>query len=260
MSWIKRGSGDSVNNQNTNTINKVISKPNSWKLVAGGEALRDQVNSRWPNRDKRSDGTRGDSAHAARVSDHNPDSKGVVHALDIDEDLKGSKNDNLWFADQLIAYARARKPGSERLLNIVYENRVASGTYSTNYWTWRNGNYGHDIHMHVSFSNKGETDGMKFNVPILMSKGGQWDGHVPFFDILLDASINGATSVATWRLACRLSELGFFEGAVQPEGKQAFPSRALKNMQDYMGWERVPYNAKIHKTIWKEITLSHLEA
>ena len=260
MSWIKRGSGDSVNNQNTNTINKVISKPNSWKLVAGGEALRDQVNSRWPNRDKRSDGTKGDSAHAARVSDHNPNSKGVVHALDIDEDLKGSKNDNLWFADQLIAYARARKPGSERLKNIVYENRVASGTYSTNYWTWRNGNYGHDIHMHVSFSNKGETDGMKFNVPILMSKGDQWDGHVPFFDILLDASINGATSVATWRLACRLSELGFFEGAVQPEGKQAFPSRALKNMQDYMGWERVPYNAKIHKTIWKEITLSHLEA
>lgn len=259
MSWIKKGSGDSVNNQNTNTINKVISKPNSWKLVAGGEVLRDQVNSRWPNRDKRSDGTKGDSAHAARVSDHNPDSKGVVHALDIDEDLKGSKNDNLWFADQLIAYARARKPGSERLLNIVYENRVASGTYSTNYWTWRNGNYGHDIHMHVSFSNKGETDGMKFNVPILMSKGGQWDGHVPFFDILLDASINGATSVATWRLACRLSELGFFEGAVQPEGKQAFPSRALKNMQDYMGWQRVPYNARIHKTIWKELTLSHKE-
>ena len=88
MNWMKRESGDSVNNQNTNTTSKLISKTNSWKLVAGGEALRGQVNNRWPNRDKRSDGTKGDSAHAARVSDHNPDSKGVVHALDIDEDLR----------------------------------------------------------------------------------------------------------------------------------------------------------------------------
>jgi hypothetical protein len=47
---------------------------------------------------------------------------------------------------------------------------------------------------------------------------------------------------------------------VQPDGKQAFPSKAIKNMQDYMGWERASYNAKIHKTIWKELTLSHLEA
>jgi hypothetical protein len=101
---------------------------------------------------------------------------------------------------------------------------------------------------------------MKFDIPILMSKGGQWDGVVPFFDILLDASVSGSTSKATWRLACRLSELGFFEGAVQPEGKQAFPSKAIKNMQDYMGWDRTTYNAKIHKTIWKELTLSHLEA
>lgn len=260
MNWIKKDAGNDLGGTPANTTNKAVTKPTSWKLVAGGEVLRSQVNSRWPNRDKRSDGTKGDSAHAARVSDHNPDSKGVVHALDIDEDLKGSNNDNVWFADQLIAYARTRKPGSERLLNVVYENRVASGTYSTNYWTWRNGNYGHDIHMHISFSNKGETDAMKFNIPILMGKGGQWDGAVPFFDILLNASVNGATSTATWRLACRLSELGFFEGTVQPDGKQAFPSKAIKNMQDYMGWDRALYNAKIHKTIWKELTLSHLEA
>jgi hypothetical protein len=249
MSWIKKQIGD-IKKENTNM---------GWKLVAGGEVLRDQINKRWPNRDKASDGSKGDSAHATRISDHNPDGKGLVHALDVDEDLRGSKNDNVWLSDQLIAYARAKKPGSSRLKNIVYENRVASGTYASNFWTWRNGNYGHDIHMHVSFSTQGEADRMEFQVPILLAKGGQWDGAVPFFDILMNASTNTTPNAATWRLACRLAELGFLEGPAQPNGKQGFPSKAIKNMQDYMGWERIPYNAKIHKTIWKELTLSHKE-
>ena len=60
----------------------------SWKLVAGGETLRNQVNRRWPKRDKRSYGAVGDLLHHARRSDHNVDSKGLIHAIDIDEDLR----------------------------------------------------------------------------------------------------------------------------------------------------------------------------
>jgi hypothetical protein len=44
MSWIKKQIGD-IKKENTNM---------GWKLVAGGEVLRDQVNKRWPNRDKAS--------------------------------------------------------------------------------------------------------------------------------------------------------------------------------------------------------------
>lgn len=231
----------------------------SWKPVAGIPTLQAQVNKRWPNRDKASDGVKGDAAHAARVSDHNPDGRGYVHAVDIDEDFRGSKNDNRWFADQLIAYPRGKVGGSARFKNIVYENQVASGTYANHFWTWRDGNYGHEHHIHISFSNIGENDGKEFNIPILYGQGGVWDGYVPFYDILEDAFRSGAANKATWRLACRLKELGFYDGTVQPEGKQAYPKNAIRKMQDYMGWERRDYDQKLHRAIWKELTLSNPE-
>jgi hypothetical protein len=229
----------------------------SWKPVAGIPTLQAQVNKRWPKRDKASDGVKGDAAHAARKSDHNPDSRGLVHAVDIDEDLRGSQHDNRWFADQLIAYARMKKAGSARFKNIVYENQVASGTYAKHFWTWRDGEYGHTKHIHVSFSNAGEQDSGEFDVPVLYGKLGAWDGTVPFYDILSDSFKNGEKNKATWRLACRLAELGFYEGSPLPEGRQGFPERAIKKMQEYMGWEKTDdYTPKTHRAIFKQLKLS----
>ena len=53
-------------------------------LAASLVRLRNEVNFRWPHRDKSSDGWIGDPAHMLRTSDHNPDEKGCVHALDVD--------------------------------------------------------------------------------------------------------------------------------------------------------------------------------
>lgn len=56
----------------------------SWYLAPSLARLRSQVARRWPNRSTASDGTKGDSAHAGRASDHNPDPKtGVVRAIDF---------------------------------------------------------------------------------------------------------------------------------------------------------------------------------
>lgn len=48
--------------------------------------FRKTVNDNFPKRDKSSDGWLGDAAHAKTQSEHNPDNKGCVHALDIDVD------------------------------------------------------------------------------------------------------------------------------------------------------------------------------
>lgn len=142
------------------------------RLVKAGVTLRDQVNQKFANRDKRSDGWIGDAAHQARPSDHNPDKNGWVHAIDIDEDFLGKgKGQSLAkeFADQLIKYAREGKDGG-RLKYVVYENKIASGTHANRYWVWRDGNWGHTQHIHVSFTDKAQNDGSKFDLPIFMDE------------------------------------------------------------------------------------------
>ena len=74
-------------------------------LAAAGVTLRNQINEAFPGRDKASDGWIGDAAHQARVSDHNPDRRGIVHAIDVDEDL-AKKVDARELADELVELAR----------------------------------------------------------------------------------------------------------------------------------------------------------
>lgn len=69
----------------------------SCRCAPALDALKAEVDRRWPGRDKLSDGCCGDADHAARKSDHNPDASGYAHARDIDEDLvKGMGDSQLW--------------------------------------------------------------------------------------------------------------------------------------------------------------------
>ena len=140
-------------------------------LTKGGAQLRKQIDQRWPDRDRRSDGWIGDRAHAARISDHNPDRNGIVRAIDIDENFGVGRLRNgiaaKRLADELIAYAASGLSGSDRVKYVVYENAIASGTYRSKWWRWRPGNWGHTAHIHVSFTTAADKDGSVWPLPSL---------------------------------------------------------------------------------------------
>ena len=143
------------------------------RLVAAGVTLRRQIDKAFPGRDKRSDGWIGDRAHQARKSDHNPDAKGWVHAIDIDADLipwnpRASKKAAQDLANQIVEYAASGKLGCHRIKYVVYNDRIASGTYAKTWWQWRRKGYGHLHHIHVSFTDVNPVRGRRrFPLPIL---------------------------------------------------------------------------------------------
>jgi glycosyl hydrolase family 25 len=131
----------------------------SWVLVPCLISLRDEFNRLAPSRDKASDGSIGDAAHAGESSDHNPDETGTtpyedadrineVHAIDVDKDLTGSPL-TMEQCVQIIA-ARHRSGADDRLQNVIFNRRIWSRSWG---WTQRDyttGSNPHDRHAHFS--------------------------------------------------------------------------------------------------------------
>lgn len=117
----------------------------AWRLARSLEKLRAQVNEKWPNRSKNSDGSIGDVSHSSRSSDHNPDDSGVVRAIDITHDPKGGF-DSYAFADMLL------KKQDRRIKYIISNRRIGSGPAGPQPGVWRNytGTNPHDHHCHIS--------------------------------------------------------------------------------------------------------------
>lgn len=115
----------------------------SWRLAKSLIQLRKQIDDLVPNRDKSSDGSVGNLAHQQTKSDHNPNSRGVVQAIDITHDPKGGF-DSYKFADML----RLKK--DPRIKYIISNSRIANPDAQN--WKWRpyNGANPHDHHVHIS--------------------------------------------------------------------------------------------------------------
>lgn len=130
----------------------------SWVLVPCLVALRGEFNAIAPDRDRSSDGSIGDEAHASSSSDHNPDETGAtpyedaddvneVHAIDVDKDL----NESGWSMDRAaaIVIVRHRSGADDRLQNVIYRGLIYSRSWG---WTAREytGPNPHDKHAHFS--------------------------------------------------------------------------------------------------------------
>src|SRR5690625_1029537 len=109
-----------------------------WYLAPSLVRLRAQVNTRWPDRSKVSDGTIGDRAHAARTSDHNPDPKtGVVRALDLT--ATGS----------MAATICAAAVADPRVAYVIHNKRIWTPSRG---WDTYTGTNPHSNHVHISIA------------------------------------------------------------------------------------------------------------
>lgn len=128
-----------------------------WRLAEALKQLRVEVNAKWPQRSKDSDGSIGDASHASRSSDHNPwieDPPGphVVSAIDITHD-PAHGFDSYSFAEWL------RTHKDPRVKYVISNRRIFSS--ETSPWEWRKyaGTNPHDHHVHISVkSDKGHYD------------------------------------------------------------------------------------------------------
>lgn len=120
-------------------------------LAPALEQLRSEVNRRFPDRDKASDGWVGDTSHQARPSDHNPcwdcpgKWEGIVRALDIDISPDGRPNVDL--RRRLLRVT----VGDPRVWYVISNGKIYS---RTNNWEPRayTGPNGHFAHVHVSLN------------------------------------------------------------------------------------------------------------
>lgn len=116
-----------------------------WRVARSLDVLLDQLNRRYPNRSKASDGSIGDAAHAASRSDHNPDASDVVRARDFTHDPHaGVDIDRL--SDEL---AESHDP---RISYVIANRLIMSGPAGPLPWQWVNyhGSNPHTKHLHLS--------------------------------------------------------------------------------------------------------------
>jgi hypothetical protein len=134
-----------------------------WHLAPALTVLRAEINARWPNRDRASDGTVGDTAHAASKSDHNPNARGSVDAVDIDKDGVNISE---------IIRAAERHPSVHYW---IFDRQIAdrdSGFRRVAY----SGPNPHDKHLHISIRQTAaaENDRRPWGLTVLDDKDKAW--------------------------------------------------------------------------------------
>jgi hypothetical protein len=128
-----------------------------WVLTRGLTTWRNEINTVFPNREKYTDGSVGDSSHSGSTSGHNPDitgkaeyrdrdSKDEVRAIDVDKDLRSTVT-----MEQVIQYlVRLGRAGVYLPFRyFIYRGRIwrKSTGWKTEVYTGANN---HNEHAHFS--------------------------------------------------------------------------------------------------------------
>ena len=115
----------------------------AWRVARSLDKLLAQINAYGPNRSKISDGSIGDTEHSSRVSDHNPDSRGMIHARDFTHSPTRGFDAHA-FVCRLV---KAR----DRRIRYLFSNRqISNPSISAGRWRPYSGINPHTQHAHVS--------------------------------------------------------------------------------------------------------------
>ena len=104
-----------------------------------------QVDAAHPGRNKSQDGWIGDSAHAGRASDHNPNSRGMVDAQDLTDN---PPTFDAWAVANSIV-------GDSRLNYVIHDRKINSGGG----WRPYGGSSPHTEHVHLSIHQTPQAEG-----------------------------------------------------------------------------------------------------
>ena len=110
----------------------------TWRVARSLDVLLAEINAIAPSRSKASDGSIGDTAHAASASDHNPNSAGVVCARDFTHDP--SHGADMGAISRIVASS-----GHPDLKYVIFNRRIWQDGWQPYY-----GSDPHTGHMHVS--------------------------------------------------------------------------------------------------------------
>ena len=92
----------------------------------------------------------------------------------------------------------------------------------------------------------------KYGTSLWQTVGG---GLIPEYDAVKKAEEEGSANPAAWRLALKLSDLGFYKGEVQPKGQQMYPKKAVANYNAVHAPNMESpetYGPKMHQRVWGE--------
>jgi hypothetical protein len=132
----------------------------TWEVVPCLDEGRDQLNERFPKRDKASDGSIGNQAHAVSTSSHNPDrsgkpewkdgdTKNEVRARDFDKDLNDAETGTTMEQVVQMWVSRCRSGEMWWVRYIIYRERIwhKKDGFKTRAYTGANK---HNEHVHVN--------------------------------------------------------------------------------------------------------------
>jgi hypothetical protein len=135
----------------------------TWSVAPCLQTLLKQLNEAYPNRSKKSDGTKGDAAHAARASDHNPDRDDrTVNGLDV-------THGPYWKVPDVDCVRLSRELAASkdpRIKYVIFQRRIWQPGIG---WSGYGGESPHLEHLHLSVSHvpKLEDNAAKWNLPML---------------------------------------------------------------------------------------------